>query len=105
MEEYSPRDHRAHRDLGRGFVALAAVTVGLILLALVVPWPWVAIAAVLTLAAVGAVSVAWSDRLLARYVEDLREARVAESMRPPLVERSPELRPERPARAPPSTAP
>jgi hypothetical protein len=73
--EYSHRDHRAHRDVGRGFSTLAAAVLALTAVALGVPYAVVGLAAVVGLGVVGVGYLAWSERMLARYSSDLRLSR------------------------------
>jgi len=73
--EYTHRDRRAHRDVGRAFWVMVGVSLGLTGLAFAVPLPFVGVASVVALAVTGAVYIGWSDRLLASYATDLRLAR------------------------------
>lgn len=75
MSDYTHRDRRAHRDVGRAFWAVTAVALALTGLALGVPLPFAGIAAVVALGALGAAYVGWSERMLADYANDLRLAR------------------------------
>jgi hypothetical protein len=73
--EYSHRDRRAHRTVGRGFFLTVAAVAALTLAALVLPGPILGVIAVGSLAATGAVALAWGDRVVTDYATDLREVR------------------------------
>jgi len=70
--DYTHRDRRAQRTVTRAFVSVVGGTAGLIGLALVVPVDVAGLAGVLALAGLGAAYVGWSERLVAKYAEDLR---------------------------------
>jgi len=72
---YSHRDRRAHRDVRRDFEIVLGATVALGVVILFVTWPFVWIAALLALAALGAVSMARADRLIRIYARDLEGVR------------------------------
>jgi hypothetical protein len=73
--DFSHRDRRAHHTVKRAFVALAVGTFALTSLALALPLPVVGLTAVAGLGAVGAIYLGWSERMLARYRNDLRLGR------------------------------
>jgi len=73
--DFTHRDRRAHREVGRVFWTVVGVSAGLTGLALAIPLSLVGIATVVALGVVGAACVAWSDRLLSRYAVDLAEVR------------------------------
>jgi len=74
VTDFSHRDRRAHREIDRAFWTIVALALGLTAFALEVPTPLGAIAAVVALVVVGGVYLGWSDRLLASYANDLRDA-------------------------------
>ena len=69
---FSHRDRRAHRSVGRALAAVLGLVVGLVLVALEMPYDAVGLAAVGGLSAVGLGYLIWSERLLSRYSADLR---------------------------------
>jgi len=75
VSDYTHRDRRAHRDVGRGFWAVVGISVGLTGIAIVVPISYVGLAVVVALGVLGAAYVGYSDRLLASYGSDLRQVR------------------------------
>jgi len=74
VPDYTHRDRRAHRDVGRAFWTVVGVSVGLTGLAMVIPVTIVGILAVLGLAVLGSVYLGWSDRMIAGYARDLHGA-------------------------------
>ncbi len=69
---FSHRDRRAHRSIWRALAAVLGLVVGLVLVALEMPYDALGVAAVGGLSAVGLGYLTWSERLLARYSADLR---------------------------------
>ncbi len=72
---FSHRDRRAHREIERGLGLLAGGILGLSLVAILAPEPWVGLSALLGLVLAGLVAVAWGQRLLIGYARDLRSFR------------------------------
>jgi hypothetical protein len=72
--EYSHRDRRAHKDVGRAVGTMVGAILLLIGIGLVVPLPFVGIAAVVALGVLGAAYLVWSEGMLASYSSDLRLA-------------------------------
>jgi len=72
--DFTHRDRRAHRDVDRAVWTVLGASVGVIVLAMALPTPFVGISAVVALSVLGAVYVGWSDRLLDDYASDLRHA-------------------------------
>ena len=75
VSDYSHRDRRAHREVGRALWTVVGVSLGLTAVAVVLPWPFVGIASVVAMGALGLAYLGWSDRMLDRYASDLRRAR------------------------------
>lgn len=75
MVEFSHRDRRAHRDLGRAFGTMAVAILAMTALALVLPFTAIGLAAVVVMGGLGVGYVAWSERMLQGYSRDLRLAR------------------------------
>ena len=69
---YSHRDHRAYRDVFRLLATAVVATVALLALASVVGSALLGLASLLALVALGLASLAASERLVDRYVRDLR---------------------------------
>jgi len=74
VSDFTHRDRRAHRDVGRAFWTVVGVSLGLTGLALGVPLPYVGLAAVVALGVVGAAYLGWAERFLTSYGADLRRA-------------------------------
>jgi len=72
---YTHRDRRAHRDVRRALWTMVAAAVALTGVGLGVPLPFIGIAAVVGLGALGAVYLGWSEGMLSSYQTDLRTAR------------------------------
>jgi hypothetical protein len=75
VKDFSHRDRRAHREVNRALWATTGITLGLIVIALVIPYTVVGLSAVVALGVVGVAYIAWGERLLDRYTSDLRDAR------------------------------
>jgi hypothetical protein len=104
--DYSHRDRRAQRDVSRALGTVIAVTVVLTAGALLLPLPYVGIAAVLALAVLGAAYLGWSERTLSSYATDLRRAREGQEIDGFLrVEVTTEVGLERPVGRPTSPSP
>ena len=73
MTDFTHRDRRAHREVGRAFWTVLGLSLGLTGVALAVPLPYAGLVAVVGLGVVGAVYLGWADRTLARYASDLRQ--------------------------------
>lgn len=74
MADYTHRDRRAHRDVRRAFWSVVGASLGLTSLAMLVPLPLIGLGAVVALGILGAVCMAWSERVLGSYTNDLRRA-------------------------------
>jgi hypothetical protein len=73
-ESYSHRDRRAHRAVDRAVGAMVGGITALVVLAVVGPWWWLSLAAVLAMLALGGGYVLWGNRLWEEYSRDLRAA-------------------------------
>jgi len=80
VADYTHRDRRAHRDVRRAFWTVVGVSLGFTGLALLVPLPFFGLGAVVALGVLGAGCVAWSERMLGSYTNDLRRAREGEDV-------------------------
>jgi hypothetical protein len=70
--DYTHRDRRAQRAVGRVFFGLAGATVALIGFALGVPVRFAGLVSVVALGALGMGYIGWADRFLEEYATDLR---------------------------------
>jgi hypothetical protein len=70
--EYTHRDRRAQREVGRAFFGMVGLTLALIGFALGVPIWFAGPVAVVALGILGVAYIGWSDSLLQRYADDLR---------------------------------
>ena len=84
MPAYSHRDHRVFRAAYRLVAVVAVLTVALVGLSFLIPWPWVGILAVLALAALGGTAILRSESLVEGYVDDVRRVRRGETVPPVL---------------------
>lgn len=71
---YSHRDHRAYRDAYRLVGTVVVTTVALLGLAVLVGSELLGVASLLALVGLGLASLLASERLVDRYLRDLREA-------------------------------
>jgi len=71
--EFSHRDRRAQRAVGRAFFGMVAVTLALIGVSLVVPLWFAGLVGVVALGILGIGYLGWSDALLESYSNDLRD--------------------------------
>ena len=84
MYEYTARDQRTLGEVDRAFWGMVALTLGLTAFALLIPFPFAGLTAVVALCAIGVAYLRWSDRLLATYLVDLHRARRSGSPGGPL---------------------
>jgi hypothetical protein len=77
--EYSHRDRRAEREVGRAFLALAGVTLALVVAALAIPFSFSGWLEVIALGILGIAYVGWSERFLQQYSDDRKAEREGES--------------------------
>ena len=75
MSDFTHRDRRAHREVGRALWSVVGLSLGLTVVALALPLPYVGVIAVLGLGVLGLAYVGWAERFLTGYARDLREAR------------------------------
>jgi len=78
--EFTHRDRRAWRDVGRALGAMAGSLVLGSALALYLPVPYAGVAGVVALGGIGAGYLVWAERFLARYTDDLRRGRTGEAV-------------------------
>ncbi|MCI4353776.1 MAG: hypothetical protein L3K06_00230 [Thermoplasmata archaeon] len=84
MTSYSHRDHRVFRAVYRLLAGVGLVTLALIGVSLVAPWPAVGALAVLGLALVGSLAILRSSAIVDGYVDDLHRVGRGDAVAPML---------------------